>query len=361
MAVAGREEDAVAVEDDGLRHVGHNRRRPGVLPQQGALRGVQSDRPRRGDGDDLPAPGDGRQHRRRVCLDVVERMPGDLAAGAVVGRHRPAVRAAGLHHDQVVHDQRRTGHRPLQVVGAGVLEDVAAPQQLAGAGVQRAQLAGGAQRIQPSRVPGRRGARPRSAHRLLEMGVPGVGPQLAPGFCVVGRDHFLVAPLLDGERAPLRDDERRVAAADRLRPERVESLRGPVGAHGGLGVMPVAARAPEVGPVDVSRRSGGVVGRCRCGGRAGGQQPRVVLRAVQLQRLVVFLRVAERHDGPQPAAGQLDPHVEHPVQDSGRRGGRRDDNRERDCNGTQPAQEFHGLQRSDTFTLARPRMRLVYH
>ena len=260
LPVAGREEEPCVRCDKGLCDIGHDTHRPRILPQQRAVRRPQARGPRGRHHHDLPDAAQRRQHRRRVTLHVVHHVPGDVAGQAFVGGHRPAAGAAGLDDHEVVDDQGRARHRPGEVAGAGVGQDVPFPDDRAGGGVQADEPAGGAERVDPAVVPRGRRARSRTAHRLPEVGGPGVRPALGSRVEVVGRDHLLIAALLDGERAPLGDDERRVAAADGLAPERLEPGAGPVGADGGLRVDAVPLRAAEVGPV-------GVVLRCgRCGG-----------------------------------------------------------------------------------------------
>ena len=131
VAVACREKDAVAAEDDRLRHAGHGRRHPSVVPQQRPVVDAQPDRALRGHRQDLAHAGQRHGHRRGVGLDVVERAPRDVARGPLVCRDRPAARAAGLHHHEVVDDERGGGHRPGQVVGPRVAQDVPLPEHVA--------------------------------------------------------------------------------------------------------------------------------------------------------------------------------------------------------------------------------------
>ena len=130
-------------------------------------------------------------------------------------------------------------------------------------GVEHAQLAFRAQRIEAAFVVCRRRARTVAAHRFLEVRRPRVRPELAPAVDCVSRRNFLIPPLLDGERATLGDDKRGVAAADRLLPERAKSLTGPAGANRAC-VTAVALRTAEIGPGIRCARCVGCVGCDGC-------------------------------------------------------------------------------------------------
>lgn len=158
-----------------------------------------------------------------------------------------AVLTARQHDNGVVDDERRSPHAPIKIARAGVLENVRAPQRSACGGVERAELARGTERVQLAVMPGRRRARTDAAVVLPERGAPRVGPQLAAGQHVVSGGDFVMPALLDGEGVPTCDDERRVAAADRLPPQRLQ--RRPVRANRPRGVVAVAARAAEVRPL----------------------------------------------------------------------------------------------------------------
>ena len=102
-------------------------------------------------------------------------------------------------------------------------------------------------------MPCRRGAWPFAAHPLLKVRRIAVRPHLTPGLDLVGRHHFLLAPLLDGERQPIRHHEGREPTADGLLPQQLRRRLRPVHVDGLLGVVAIAQRSAEVGPV----------GRCR--------------------------------------------------------------------------------------------------
>ena len=210
-----------------------------------------------GDGHDLPAAGQRHEHRRDVGCGVVERLPHRLAGGHVVGDDRGAA-AARLHDDLAVHDQRRGRHAPLQVLGAGVAQDVGAPDQRSGVGPQGLQLAGGTERVEDAVGVGRRGARAVAAHRFREERVPAHRPPLASGPDVVGGDHFAVSALLDRVGQAARDDERGVALANRLLPQQARAAGRPRGGDAALAIDAVAGRAAIVGP-----RTGAGGRRCR--------------------------------------------------------------------------------------------------
>ena len=130
--------------------------------------------------------------------------------------------------------------------------------------VQAAQLAERAEHVDPAIVIGRRRARAVAAHRLDELAVPAVGPQLAAGFDVVRRRHFLAAPLLDREGAAVGHDERGVAEADRLLPQPRQPVGRPLGAEWLRGCGRRArgrgsrATPPTTAAVAASRRSGSI-------------------------------------------------------------------------------------------------------
>src|SRR4030095_14362986 len=111
-------------------------------------------------------------------------------------------------------------------------EDVGAPDHLPAGIVEPPQLTGGAERIDATVSPRRRRPWAIAAHRLAELGGPRIGPQLATCRALVRRAHLLRSTLLDREGAPLRDDERGVAATDRLLPERFQARGRPLGQDG---------------------------------------------------------------------------------------------------------------------------------
>ena len=174
-------------------------------------------------------------------------------------------------------------HRPLEILDVTVRQHVTVPVRLARVRVQRPEVPGRAKRVDPSVVPSRRGARSGAAHRLAEAGRPLVCPELAPRGGVVRCDHFLVATLLDRERAAVGDHERGISTADRLAPQRRQPRRRPIGADCCLEVTTITFRTAKVGPI-------GPVGGDR---RRHGKQPRVVPRPVVLELVVVGTRFSE--------------------------------------------------------------------
>ena len=84
-------------------------------------------------------------------------------------------------------------------------------------GIERPELAGRSEHEQRSFM--ERRCRPRTGSSTAvgdEDGLPRVRPQFAAGQDVVRHRDLLAAALLDRERVPIRSDERRMSATDRL-------------------------------------------------------------------------------------------------------------------------------------------------
>ena len=192
---------------DGLRHVDAVERAPRVLPQK--LSGIdrQAHRAARRHDQNLPNAAKRHEHRRGVPLFIVLRLPHDFAGGLAVGDDGTAARAAWQDDHFVVDNQGRGRHAPREVGRPVVGQDIPPPHQRAAARIEHAQLALGAERVDAPLVIRRRRARPIAAHRFLEVRRPAVRPQLTSAPRVVGRDHFLIPPLLDRERATIGDDK----------------------------------------------------------------------------------------------------------------------------------------------------------
>ena len=73
-------------------------------------------------------------------------------------------------HIRLIDHQRRSRHSPLKVSCLGVVEDVCAPSQRTGRGVQSAEFAGPAERIEHAVAQCRRRSRPVAAHGARVVG-----------------------------------------------------------------------------------------------------------------------------------------------------------------------------------------------
>src|SRR5690242_6981800 len=114
--------------------------------------------------------------------------------------------------------------------------------------IETTQLAGCAERIDSSVVPGWSGART-VAGRVGEFSVPFLRPEFAARVDVVSRYHFLAATLLDRVSLSIRDDERGMSDADRLFPEHGQAALGPVSGNGCFVILAIALWTTEVCPV----------------------------------------------------------------------------------------------------------------
>ena len=134
-------------------------------------------------------------------------------------------------------------------------------------GIECAQFALGAERVETTCVVRRRGARSVAAHALPEIGRPRVGPEFSSRLHVVGGSHFMIAALLDRERAAVGHDERRVSAAHWLLPQRREAFAGPRRANCAGHIPAIAVGATKIGPHGARCRwiHGTRFALCRCG------------------------------------------------------------------------------------------------
>src|SRR6185503_12541598 len=208
----------------------------------------QTQNTKRTDNDDLAAPSQLDEHWRNVSLRIIEHFPNRRACHLVVGGDRLAVSAPGKHDHFVVHDERRSSHGPGKVLRLVVRENVLAPYDSAAVGIETAQLASGAERVDAALVPGRRRAWS-IAGRVIEFSVPLLRPELAAVVYVVSRDDFLAATLFDRVRLAIGNDERSMSDANRLFPKHRQSVGRPVGGDTGFLVLTVPLRSAEVGPV----------------------------------------------------------------------------------------------------------------
>ena len=79
------------------------------------------------DPDNLFAAGERSQNGRSVSRAVAERSPNGFAGEPVIRHDAFAVRATGRDDYFFIHDQRRTGHRPVDVVRAVVRQNIFEP------------------------------------------------------------------------------------------------------------------------------------------------------------------------------------------------------------------------------------------
>ena len=140
--------------------------------------------------------------------------------------------------------------------------------------IEASQLAERPERVDPLVVIGRRRPRTVTTQAFDELALPAIRPELTAGFDVVRSHHLLLPALLDGERAAVGDDERRVAEPDWLPPQPRESFARPIRSDRRLEVSPVPVGSPEVGPVPARRRAGARSGRDGRGGNSAGGIPR---------------------------------------------------------------------------------------
>src|SRR5262249_52009052 len=135
----------------------------------------------------------------------------------------------------VVEDQRRTGLAPDDVRQPILGQRIAAPQVLAGRGVEAVEDAGAAQRVDAIANDGRRGARAVTALFVVQAHVVFVLPARLAGLQFVADDQFLVFALLLRDGVVAYDGERGPAQTDASPPQ---FLRGPC--------LPIAAQAHTV-------------------------------------------------------------------------------------------------------------------
>ena len=166
-------------------------------------------------------------HRLRIArLRVGRQCAPDLGAGELVERHHLGVRRTADQGDEplAVH-QRRAGNTPGRDLGVVLLDVVAGPQQLPGIHAQRAQHAGGAERVHAVAVHGGRGARPGrpGARQARVVRLPLVLPQDVAAQLVDADnplDHVVRAdvPRVDDEYAAFRHRRSRVPLVHRHPP-----------------------------------------------------------------------------------------------------------------------------------------------
>ena len=100
--------------------------------------------------------------------------------------------------------------------------------------------------------------RPRSVatHGFPEVGIPRIGPQLAPSFEIIGRNHLLAAALLNGKGSSSCDHKGSISAAYGLLPKLWKTFRWPGGEDVHLVIGAISLRPSKISPIGTLRLCG---------------------------------------------------------------------------------------------------------
>src|SRR2546422_9739530 len=179
--------------------IGH----PREAPEESAA-SIQADQATRRETDELPLIGEGGRDRRTVAGRIVQAFPAHGPGGFIEGNNGIAVAAAWRDDQQVSFYQRRDAITPLRDLRFELLNEILAPDGLAGGRLgfdfQAMQHAAAAHGVDVVAVNGRRGAWPGAVLRPVIRGITKT-PQLA-AVVLFPADPRLAFILLDhGEQA----------------------------------------------------------------------------------------------------------------------------------------------------------------
>src|SRR5258708_32229293 len=130
MSVARRNEETTIVQEHRFGAIDIVVGDPGIIPKQSAIFNLEACDALRADHDNLAQTKDGGELRRSIRLLIVERFPYRSAGEFVVGNHRLSTCSARLYDYLAIHDERRSRHAPMHILGVILLPDRAVPLDL---------------------------------------------------------------------------------------------------------------------------------------------------------------------------------------------------------------------------------------
>ncbi len=150
--------------------------------------------------EDLLHPVQSGRQRRRIAGPVAGSGPA-IFTGPKIVRCHGTHGTSWIDDDDIILNQRRTGHSPFHQFRFGIFDDVRRPDPFARHGIQTVENAGGSQSIHAGSVNRRRGPGTGSTGRFRETNRICVNPQLLPRIRVVADDRFVRTALFLSEQA----------------------------------------------------------------------------------------------------------------------------------------------------------------
>jgi len=192
-----------------------------VFPEQAAAGRVKTDDPVPGPAHGHSLPGLGDDDRGRVGSVVRQGFPPLHAGHLVEGADAGVIRAAEMHDEQIVLDDRRGRDAPGGNSHIVRFAQIVAPQDLTRGRVEAEQVSGRSQAVGAVSVHQHRGPRPGLVADAAVLAVVAVGPERRAGFPIQAMNPFHlpgVGQAVGDVHPPGGDGRTAVAAGDRHSP-----------------------------------------------------------------------------------------------------------------------------------------------